>query len=114
MAGRSASGRWSGHSVSNDTGFDWCHGGIMRLLPLSTAPDGSPTKNGICCETPPCTGRPAIERLGITPHPRTVLSMRKPLSKASQTRCLEIILDLFQAQPPWNRRPDEKDEEEDA
>ena len=79
---------------------------------LSTAPDDSATGNGISCETPPCSGPPAIERLGITPHPRTLLAMRKPLPKASQLRCLEIMRDFIQAQPPWYRRPDEKAEGE--
>lgn len=75
----------------------------MRLSTPSTAPDGSATRNGISCETPPSSGPPAIERLGTTLHPRTDLSLRKPLPKASQAHCLEIILDFFQAQPPWNR-----------
>ena len=75
--------------------------------------DHSATGNGISYEMPLCSGPPAIERLGITPHPRTVLSMRKSLPKAAQLRCLEIMRDFFQAQPPWNRRRDEEDEGED-
>ena len=85
----------------------------MKSSTPSTAPDGSAKKKRTFSVPPVATGPSALERDGITLHPRSIVYLKKPPPKRL-AKVFSAVRDALYFNPPTPEKYRKDTEEEDA